>query len=291
VGKTASHACGHHLFGAGSVAAAIATKKWLEGSGAPGTVRLYGTPAEEGGGGKVYMVREGLFDDVDAVLHWHAFDQNDASPSTSLAALSAKFLFEGTSAHAAAAPERGRSALDGVEALNFMANLMREHVPQETRMHYVITNGGAAPNVVPDEAEVYYIVRHPDTEQVAAIFERLVQAAEGAARGTGTTVTYELVNGVYSVLPNDTLSRLMDRNLRDVGGLDYSAEERAFAEQLRATLPPDALPVSSASEIQPYELRPLPASTHLFVYAVYVRHHLLRRPDCAATQCLNPLFA
>jgi aminobenzoyl-glutamate utilization protein B len=114
---------------------------------------------------------------------------------------------------------------------------------------------------VPDDAEVYYIVRHPDTEQVAAIFERLVQAAEGAARGTGTTVTYELINGVYSVLPNDTLSRLMDRNLRDVGGLDYSAEERAFAEQLRATLPPDALLVSSASEIQPYELKPLPAST------------------------------
>jgi len=260
-GKTASHACGHHLFGAGSVAAATATKKWLEGSGAPGTVRLYGTPAEEGGGGKVYMVREGLFDDVDAVLHWHASDQNDASPMTSLAAVSVKFRFEGISAHAAAAPERGRSALDGVEALDFMANLMREHVPQETRMHYVITNGGAAPNVVPDAAEVYYIVRHPDAEQVAAILERLVQAAEGAARGTGTTVTHELVNGVYSLLPNDTLSRLMDSNLRDIGGVDYAAEERAFADRLRVTLPSDGLPVSSAAEIQPYEPKPLPAST------------------------------
>ena len=125
--KQSGHACGHHLFGTGSTAAAIAVKQWLASTGAPGTIRLYGTPAEEGGGGKVYMVREGLFDDVDAVLHWHAGDRNDASPGSSLANLSVKFRFEGVSAHAAAAPERGRSALDGVEALNYMANLMREH--------------------------------------------------------------------------------------------------------------------------------------------------------------------
>ncbi len=181
--KQSGHACGHHLFGTGSTAAAIAVKEWLVRTAAPGTIRLYGTPAEEGGGGKVYMVREGLFDDVDAVLHWHAGDRNDASPGSSLANLSVKFRFEGISAHAAAAPERGRSALDGVEALNYMANLMREHVPEDTRIHYVITNGGAAPNVVPDSAEVYYYVRHPDAEEVALIFERLLRSGEGAALG------------------------------------------------------------------------------------------------------------
>ena len=160
--KGASHACGHNLFGAGSVSAAIAVKHWLEETGTPGTIRLYGTPAEEGGSGKVYMVRDGLFDDVDIALHWHASGFNSAAAITSLANRSAKFRFQGLSAHAARAPEKARSALDGVEAFNYMANLMREHVPQQTRIHYVITNGGLAPNVVPDFAEVYYYVRHPE---------------------------------------------------------------------------------------------------------------------------------
>jgi aminobenzoyl-glutamate utilization protein B len=151
-GKDAGHACGHHLFGSASTFAAIAVKDWLAASKRPGTIRLYGTPAEEGGAGKVYMVREGLFKDVDVVLHWHASDRNDASHSTSLANKSAKFRFHGVSAHAAGAPERGRSALDGVEAMNHMVNMMREHVPQETRIHYVITQGGSAPNVIPDFA-------------------------------------------------------------------------------------------------------------------------------------------
>jgi aminobenzoyl-glutamate utilization protein B len=142
--KAAGHACGHNLFGAGSVSAAIAVRHWLQDSGAPGTVRLYGTPAEEGGSGKVYMVRAGLFDDVDIVLHWHASDKNSADANTTLANRSAKFRFRGVSAHAAGAPQNARSALDGVEAFNYMTNLMREHVPQETRIHYVITSGGSA---------------------------------------------------------------------------------------------------------------------------------------------------
>ncbi len=159
-GKNAGHACGHNLFGAGSTGAAIAIKHWLEESGAPGTIRLFGTPAEEGGSGKVYIVRDGRFDDVDIVLHWHAGDRNSARASTTLANRSAKFRFKGVSAHAAGAPEKARSALDGVEAFNHMINLMREHVPQETRIHYVITAGGKAPNVVPDFAEVFYYLRH-----------------------------------------------------------------------------------------------------------------------------------
>lgn len=246
------HACGHNLFGAGSVAAAIATKEWLQATGTPGTIRLYGTPAEEGGAGKVYMVREGLFEDVDAVLHWHPGDGNSASPSTSLANKSAKFRFHGISAHAAGAPDRGRSALDGVEAMNDMVNLMREHVPQETRIHYVITSGGSAPNVVPDFAEVYYYVRNPDPEVVQELFEWVVDAAEGAAQGTRTTMDYEVIHGLYNLLPNDPLQRLVWEKLNEVGGVTYNETERRFAELIRGSLPDDAPPLDFAAEIEPY---------------------------------------
>lgn len=251
--KAAGHACGHHLFGSGSVAAAIAVKEWLSQGRRTGTIRLYGTPAEEGGAGKVYMVRGGLFKDADAVLHWHASDRNDASHSTSLANKSAKFRFRGISAHAAGAPERGRSALDGVEAMNHMVNLMREHVPEETRIHYVITSGGSAPNVVPDFAEVYYYVRHPDPRQVQDIFERVAKAADGAATGTGTTVDSEIIHGIYAVLPNEPLARAMDANLRRVGGVKYDDTERAFASVLRTSLGDGAPPVEQAAEIAPLE--------------------------------------
>lgn len=249
--KSAGHACGHHLFGTGSVAAAIATKQWMEATGQPGEIRLYGTPAEEGGAGKVYMVREGLFDDADVILHWHPGDSNSASARSSLANKSAKFRFYGLSAHAASAPNRGRSALDGVEAMNHMVNLMREHVPQETRIHYVITSGGAAPNVVPDFAEVYYYVRHPDPEQVNEIFDRVAKTAEGAAMGTGTDMDFEVIHGIYNVLPNVSLQEAIYLNLQRVGGVDYTPKEREFAEELRQALPDNSPPVDEASRIQP----------------------------------------
>jgi aminobenzoyl-glutamate utilization protein B len=252
-GKAAGHACGHHLFGTASMAAAIAAAEWLERSGRPGTIRFYGTPAEEGGSGKVYMVRAGLFDDVDVVLSWHAGDRNDASPGSNLAVKSAKFRFSGLSAHAAAAPDRARSALDAVEAMNFMANLMREHVPQETRLHYVITEGGSAPNVVPDFAEVYYYVRHPEPEQVREIFDRLVQAAEGAAKGTGTTMEFEVIAGAYSRLPVVALQQTVYENLKTVGGVTWTAQEQAFATELRASLPDGSLSMGSAATVQPFE--------------------------------------
>jgi aminobenzoyl-glutamate utilization protein B len=253
--KDAGHACGHHLFGTGSVAAAIATREWLERSGASGTIRLYGTPAEEGGAGKVYMVRAGLFSDVDTVLHWHAGDSNSASASSSLANKSAKFRFHGLSAHASGAPERGRSALDGVEAMNAMVNMLREHVPQETRIHYVITSGGAAPNVVPDFAEVYYYVRNPDPRNVISIFDRVVKAAEGAALGTDTRMEYEVIHGIYALLPNETLGRVMHRNLARVGGVQYTDEERKFAEKIRESFTGDVPPLSSAAEVAEFEVR------------------------------------
>ena len=247
----AGHACGHHLFGTGSVAAALAVKDWLASSGTPGTVRLYGTPAEEGGAGKVYMVRGGLFSDVDAVLHWHPSSSNNASPSTSLANKSAKFRFHGISAHAAGAPEEGRSALDGVEAMNHMVNMLREHVPQETRIHYVITAGGHAPNVIPDFAEVYYYVRNPEVELVRSIFERVVKAAEGAAMGTGTRVEYEVIHGLYAMLSNEVLQRRAQANLERVGGVVYDDAETAFAETVQQSLV-NPVPLESAAEVQPY---------------------------------------
>src|SRR4051812_13995613 len=251
--QIAGHACGHHLFGTGGIAAAIAIKNWLAETGTKGQIRVYGTPAEEGGGGKVYMVRAGLFKDVDVTLYWHASDANNASQDRNLANTSAKFRFRGRAAHAAAAPERGRSALDGVEIMNVMANYLREHVPQETRIHYVITNGGAAPNVVPDFAESYYYVRHPDPRVVADVFDRILKAAEGAALGTGTKVEYEMINGVYSMLPNDTLGRLMDANLRRVGAPTWTPAELAFAEKLAKTLAGRNLPpLTSAGEIRRY---------------------------------------
>jgi aminobenzoyl-glutamate utilization protein B len=252
--QVAGHACGHHLFGSGSVAAAIAIKNWLAETGTKGQIRLYGTPAEEGGGGKVYMVRAGLFKDIDVTLYWHPSDANNASQDRNLANTSAKFRFRGQASHAAVAPERGRSALDGVEVMNIMVNYLREHVPQETRIHYVVTNGGAAPNIVPEFAESYYYVRHPDPRVVAEVFERVKKAAEGAALGTGTTFEYEVINGVYSILPNDVLGRTIDAALRRVGAPQWTAEEAAFAAKLQKTLPGRNLPaIASAQEIRRYQ--------------------------------------
>lgn len=252
-GKHAAHACGHNLFGAGSLTAAIAVKQWLEETGTPGRVRFYGTPAEEGGSGKVYMTRAGLFDDVDVAIHWHADDENSAAAQTSLANRSAKFRFRGRSAHAAGAPEQGRSALDGVEAMNMMVNMMREHTTMDARIHYVITEGGTAPNVIPDFAEAFYYVRHSDTAEVEAMWKRLEAAAKGAAMGTGTEVEWEIIHGNNPLLVNETLAKMMDAKLRQVGGVDYTAEERAWARQLSESLGDAALPLTTAAEIRPYE--------------------------------------
>ena len=188
-----------------------AIRNWLEATGTPGRVRLYGTPAEEGGSGKVYMARAGLFDDADFVIDWHPADRNSAASRKSLANRSGKFRFRGVSAHAAGAPERGRSALDGVEAMNMMVNMMREHTSMDTRIHYVITSGGAAPNVVPDFAEVFYYVRHSDADEVRALWPRLEAAAQGAAMGTGTDVDWEIIHGNNPTLPLESLQTMMDK--------------------------------------------------------------------------------
>ncbi|WP_421830740.1 amidohydrolase [Larkinella sp.] len=250
------HACGHNLFGVGSVAAAIAAKNYLQQSGKSGTIQLVGTPAEEGaGGGKTYLVKAGLFDKVDAVLHWHPGDNNSASPSSSLAYRVATFQFNGLAAHAAAAPEKGRSALDAVEAMNYMVNMMREHVTSSTRIHYVIKKGGLTSNIVPDYAEVEYTIRHPSAKGLEEVWARLMKTAQAAALGTETTMTHEVMAGLYNLLPNETLAKLMQKNLEQVGGNQYSPAETEFANKIRKTVNSESLPpLSRASDIQPYAL-------------------------------------
>lgn len=255
-GKDAGHACGHHLFGTASVAAGIQLKKLIEEKKLTGTLKVVGTPAEEGGSGKVYMVRAGLFDDVDAVIHWHPASENKVTMTSALANSSAKFRFRGISAHASAAPEKGRSSLDAVEAMNYMVNMMREHVPQQSRIHYVITNGGRAPNVIPDFAEVYYYVRHPDKTIVKQIFDRVVKAAKGAADGTETTMEYEIIGGTHDLLLNKTLARVMQINLELVGGITYNAEEIEFGKKIQTSLGSSVPAIESASKITPLKTEP-----------------------------------
>ena len=253
-GKAGGHACGHHLFGAASVAAGVSIKKLIEEKKLKGTIKVFGCPAEEGGSGKVYMVRAGLFNDVDVAIHWHPGAENGVTMTSALANSSAKFRFYGLSAHAAGAPERGRSSLDAVESMNYMVNLMREHIPQETRIHYVITSGGKAPNVVPDFAEVYYYVRHPKRDQVKQIFERVVTAAKAAAMGTETRMDYEIIGGTHDLLLNKTLGEAMQKNLEKVGGVKYTEEEIQFAQKIQSSFTYKAPAISQADSIAPLKI-------------------------------------
>jgi len=197
------------------------------------------------------MVRAGLFNDVDVVVHWHPGDENAVTLTSALANKSAKFRFHGLAAHAAMSPDKGRSALDGVESMDYMVNLMREHIPQETRVHYVITSGGKAPNVVPDFAEVYYYVRHPRKEEVVRIFDWVVKAGEGAALGTDTKVDYEIIGGTHDLLLNRTLAEDMQQNLLMVGGVSYTEEERIFAQKIQSSFTYKAADMGDAAHIKP----------------------------------------
>lgn len=253
----AGHGCGHHLFGTASAAAAIAIKNYLKKTGKAGTVKFFGCPAEEGGSGKVYMTRAGLFDDANVTLHWHPNNKNAANPGAALANKSAKFRFYGVSSHAAAAPEQGRSALDAVESMNFMVNMMREHMPSSARIHYVITRGGEAPNVVPDFAEVYYYARHEQRDVVIEIFDRIVNTAKGAALGTGTTMDFEMIGGTHELLPNDVLQKLMYKSLTEINGFSYNNEEKGFAEKISKTLG-KPLNMKYVNGVEPYDPNALP---------------------------------
>ncbi len=247
------HGCGHNLLGVGATFAAIAAKDVMVEKKLPGTIKLFGTPAEEGGGGKVYMTRAGLFKDVDVVLTWHPGDRNTAGLGTTLANINAKFRFHGLPAHAAGSPDKGRSALDGLLLMAHGVELMREHIPSETRIHYIITKGGDAPNVVPGFAEIYMYARHSDMPTLDGVWSRIEKCAQAGALATETRLEMELVNSVYNVLPNDALAALFDKNLRRVGGVKYTADEQAFAERLAKSFAPskEALAIGTQEKVQP----------------------------------------
>ncbi|MBO4340654.1 MAG: amidohydrolase [Bacteroidales bacterium] len=228
-GQSYGHGCGHNIIGTAAVASGMSISRFLKESGMEGTIKVFGCPAEEGGGGKAYMTLAGCFDGCDAVFDWHPAAVNEVPLTSGVANIGVIFSFHGTPAHASSGPWKGRSALDAVEAFDHMMNMMREHLPPGTKLHYVITNGGEAPNIVPEFAQVYYYFRHPKgTELQKDILPRAIKAAEGAALGTGTTMEYEIVSGNYERLINVTLAGFMLDNLKKVGGLDLDSREKAF---------------------------------------------------------------
>ncbi|MFA1611073.1 amidohydrolase [Halobellus rubicundus] len=230
------HGCGHNLFGVGSLGAAVAVKEAIESGDLSGTVRYYGCPAEETLVGKVYMARAGAFDDLDAAITWHPSHVSAPWKGRSLAMNSIEYTFEGQSAHAAQSPESGRSALDAVELMNTGVEFMREHVPEDARIHYSITDGGGAPNVVPAEASVWYFVRAPTRDTVERITEWVDDVAEGAALMSQTTAERRFLTGCYDYLANDTISDVLLSNMRDLGAIEYSEADREFAAELQSTL-------------------------------------------------------
>jgi len=232
------HGCGHNLFGTAGVGAAIAIKHAID-DGLEGTIRFYGCPAEETLVGKVFMARDGAFDDLDAAIDWHPSDLTRVQRGSSLALDSVRFTFTGESAHAAAAPESGRSALDAVELMNAGVEYMREHVPEAARIHHSIPDGGGAPNVVPAEATVWFFVRAPERAEVERIGAWIEDVAEGAALMTRTDVERRYVTGCYDFRPNEAVTDIIEENLHAVDPAAYDEADRAFAADLKATFDPE----------------------------------------------------
>ena len=227
------HGCGHNLLGAGSLAAAAAVKAWLEKTGRPGTVVYYGCPGEEGGAGKAFMAREGLWKQLDAALTWHPGDTNQTMTGTNNSCIQVLYEFHGIAAHAAGNPEEGRSALDAVELMNIGVQFLREHMTDDCRIHYAVTDtGGISPNVVQAKAAVLYMVRANREAESVALQKRVDAIAEGAALMTGTSYTRTFIDGTADTLPNFTLEQVLYRNLEQVGVPAYSDEDWALAEAL-----------------------------------------------------------
>ena len=236
VEEAPGHGCGHNLLGAGSVAAAIAVKEYLEKNQKEGTVIFFGCPGEEGGSGKGFMARDGVFDSLDFAISWHPGDTNQVTVGSSLANYQIIYKFFGTAAHAAACPELGRSALDAVELMNNGVQYLREHIIQEARIHYAITNtGGYSPNVVQPYAEVLYLIRAPKTGQVQEIYERVNDTAKGAALMTGTRMEMQFVKACSNLVDNTVIEEILQKNLEEVERVPYTDEEIAFAEKIAAT--------------------------------------------------------
>jgi aminobenzoyl-glutamate utilization protein B len=256
VNAAPGHGCGHNLLGSGAALAAVAVKEYMEKNHVQGTLRYYGTPAEEGGSGKVYMIRAGLFRDVDVVLHWHPSNANGIQNGGALAVVSARFTFHGVAAHAALSPDRGRSALDAVMLMGSGIEFMREHVPSNARIHYIITNGGAAPNIVPDIATLELMARSPTLPAVDILWKRIVKIADGAALMTETTLETKIQSTDANIVGNDPLAKVAQKNLEEVGGFRYTPEEMKFAAELQKTLPSEVVgDLDSPATIRP--LRPV----------------------------------
>jgi len=230
------HGCGHNIHGSSGMAGAIALKVAMDEADIPGTVKFYGCPAEESGSGKVWMVRAGVFEGVEAVLSHHPSSMNGAGLSSSLANNSVKFHFHGKSSHAAGSPEQGRSALDAVELMNIGVNFLREHIVQEARIHYVIEAGGGQPNVVPDYARSWYLIRAPEREQVDEMYKRILDIAKGAELMTETAYEVEFLKAIYNKIPSRTLSELVTANMREIGAPEYTDEELKFAEEIAKSI-------------------------------------------------------
>ncbi|MGG8299094.1 M20 family metallopeptidase [Klebsiella sp. 141196] len=231
------HGCGHNLLGTAAFAAAVAAKQWLQQQGGAGTLRFYGCPGEEGGSGKTFMVREGLFDDIDAALTWHPEAWAGMFSTSTLANIQAAWRFTGTAAHAANSPHLGRSALDAVTLMTTGSNFLNEHIIEKARVHYAITDtGGVSPNVVQAQAEVLYLIRAPEMADVQQIFARIEKIAQGAALMTETSVSCRFEKACSSYLPNRTLEAAMYQAVCHYGTPQWSDEERAFAADIRATL-------------------------------------------------------
>lgn len=248
-GVTSGQGCGHNLFGAASVTGAVAIKNVMAELGLAGTIRLYGTPAEETVIGKVFMARAGVFDDLDAALDWHPADETKTRNDRAQAMNSFTVEFFGQAAHGAADPWNGRSALDGVEMLNYGVNMMREHIEPSARIHYVIPEGGDAPNVVPEYAKVWYYVRDLDRESVEGYYQRILRIAEGAALATGTTHKVTLITGVHECLLNRPLQEAVQANLEAVGEAGFTAAEQEFGKSLQQFL--EIEQTGFVGEIQP----------------------------------------
>ncbi len=230
------HGCGHNIHGTSGLGGAIALRYAMEKTGVKGTVKFFGCPAEEMLSGKVWMVREGVFDGVDAVLSHHPSSMNVGGLSSSNANNAVKFHFRGKTSHAAGSPEMGRSALDAVELMNTGVNFLREHVIQDARMHYVIEEGGGQPNVVPDYARSWYLIRAPERDQLEPIYRRVLKIAEGAALMTETELEVQFIKGIYNKVPSKTLSDAVAENMRLIGPPEYTDEEMEFAEEIAKSI-------------------------------------------------------
>jgi aminobenzoyl-glutamate utilization protein B len=230
------HGCGHNIHGVSGLAAAIAVRYAMEKFGVNGTIRFYGCPAEENFSGKLFMVRDGYFDDIDASISHHPSTMNGATLMSSLAINSAKFHFYGRASHAGGSPEAGRSALDAIELMNVGVNYMREHIIQDARIHYIIEKGGDQPNIVPPYARSWYYIRAPEREQVEEIYNWILDIAKGAALMTQTQHKVELIEGLHNTIPNRTISETIIKNMRLIGLPKYSDEDIKFAQEIAKTI-------------------------------------------------------